>query len=458
MELGPVSVAVGTVVLLVQSLMIVVPNYGADDCAMMEMVDSDSVVRKTAQLIVSTAALYDYRLSLSFLHVSDELRWWVKPRSMTWFSGFLMTVYDREQWVQHFIMSKETVFEICNKVRPLIEKKNTRYRAAIPVEIRVTCAIYKPAHGANILTCSELFAIGRSTVGRAIREVVNAINIVFRDLISWPQGEQMQAVMAGFREWCHLPGVQGAIDCTHIHIRKPRSQYAEDYYYHKTGGHSIVAQAVVDSKKRFTDLFIGMPGRTNDMRTLRRSGLYRNVVRRQILDDQNGIVHEGFHPYLLGDKGYPLLTWIMVPYKDDRPLSVLEKLFNKKMRRGRSVVECAFGILKSNWRELLRESDLSVNIMPDVVSAYALLHNLILNDKDVDVNELMQRIAVEAQEDFNRDDNDVQAGAQNARVHGDIGADAMRRSLQTYLGAFAPAERRFRRARGRGGRVQGGRR
>jgi hypothetical protein len=197
------------------------------------------------------------------------------------------------------------------------------------VEIRVCVTLYKLAHGANFLSCSELFAIGQAIVGRSIQEVVCSINIAFKDMISWPRGDEMQSVMAGFREWCHMPRIQGAIDCTHLHIQKPRHLYAEDFYYHKTGGFSIVAQAVVDSKKRFIDLFVGMPGSTNDMRTLRRSGLYMNVIHCRILNDEDGIVYEGFSPYLLGDKGYPLLKWLMVPYKDDRPLSILEKLYNK---------------------------------------------------------------------------------------------------------------------------------
>jgi hypothetical protein len=191
-----------------------------------------------------------------------------------------------------------------------------------------------------------------------------------------------------------MPGVVGAIDYTHVHIVKPQILYPEDYFYHKTSGYSIIAQAVVDSKKRFIDLFVGMPGSTNDSRTLWRSGLYANVQRRRILNDMNGVQHEGFSPYLLGDKGYPLLSWLMVPHKDDRPLIVLERLYNKRLRRGRCVVENAFGLLKMNWQVLLTKSDLSVNIMPDVVCAYVIQNNLILNDRDVDVDamiEIMER-------------------------------------------------------------------
>lgn len=39
------------------------------------------------------------------------------------------------------------------------------------------------AHGSNLLTCGENFAIGRSTVGLVLREVVNAINVVYKNVI-----------------------------------------------------------------------------------------------------------------------------------------------------------------------------------------------------------------------------------------------------------------------------------
>jgi hypothetical protein len=60
-----------------------------------------------------------------------------------------------------------------------------------------------------------------------------------------------------------MPSVQGGIDCTNIVIYKPTT-YHEDYWYFKTGIYSMVAQAVVDMKKLFTSVYIGLPGSMND--------------------------------------------------------------------------------------------------------------------------------------------------------------------------------------------------
>jgi hypothetical protein len=68
----------------------------------------------------------------------------------------------------------------------------------------------------------------------------------------------------------------GAIDGTHISIAKPFS-YLENYYYHKFSGYIVVAQTLLDCKKRSIDFFVGHFGSVNDSRVLHRFTLYRNV-------------------------------------------------------------------------------------------------------------------------------------------------------------------------------------
>jgi hypothetical protein len=104
---------------------------------------------------------------------------------------------------------------------------------------------------------------------------------------------------------------------------------------------------------------------------------------------------DGFPPYLLGDNGYPLLPWLMTPHRNQHNPSVLESLFNRKLRRGRGVVENAFGILKRTWQELLHKTELEVTYLPDVITACVLLHNLLLGQSSDDVEWLMGVLQVE---------------------------------------------------------------
>jgi hypothetical protein len=62
----------------------------------------------------------------------------------------------------------------------------------------MACVIYKLSHDSILLTCNELFAINKSTIGLVICEVIKTIKIVFKSLISWLVGQNMKVVMLEF--------------------------------------------------------------------------------------------------------------------------------------------------------------------------------------------------------------------------------------------------------------------
>jgi hypothetical protein len=91
-------------------------------------------------------------------------------------------------------------------------------------------------------------------------------------------------------------------------ISKPSTSFPDDYYYFKFKGYSILAQAVVDYKKRFTNICIGMPGNVNDSCVLHRFALYKQVQLHGLFDITRGSCEDGIPPYFLGDKRYPLIN------------------------------------------------------------------------------------------------------------------------------------------------------
>ena len=153
-----------------------------------------------------TATLHHFRLCLACNFLDDDLGFWVKPRSTTWFSRFLLEQYDNQRWVEMFRMTKPAVLSLSEVLRPHVQQENTKYRLAIPVLIRVACTLFKLAHGANLTVCSEMFAIGRSTVSVVLRDVVNAINDTLRHEIMWPAGDRLLETEEKFYQLCGLPG------------------------------------------------------------------------------------------------------------------------------------------------------------------------------------------------------------------------------------------------------------
>jgi hypothetical protein len=341
--------------------------------------------------VIVSAVLHDFRLTHARIIADEELGFWVRPRSTAWFSQFLLHEYDDDRWVANFRFTKDAMFRMASVLAPHCERQDTKFRRVVPIRVRVACALYKLVQGASLLICSKMFAIGQSTVSVCLRNVVHAVNLEFRSEISFPRGNRLSNVMQDFQEFCGLPAVGGAIDGTHIHIRKSYMA-PEDYFYFKSSGYTIQCQAVVDRWKRFLDLVAGMPGSTHDSRMLRRSALYLQAESGILFED--GINVDGFTPYLLGDGGYPLKNWLMTPYRDGcgraNQRSMLDRLYNKRLSRGRSVVENAFGILKQSFRELLTITDLHVTFVPDVVVCCSLLHNVLLGQSPDEVARLLE--------------------------------------------------------------------
>lgn len=222
---------------------------------------------------ITSSALQQWRIWNTLALIDEDLGFWVKPRSTAWFTRFMMHEYGDSRWIQLFRMTKRALLALAQHLAPAIRKKDTRYRAAVPVIVRLACTLFKLSHGATLLICSELFAVGRSTVSIMLRQVVHAINVGLKNEIRWPFGEGIPETEAGFRNLCGLPGVLGAIDGTHFSIGKPQHG-PTDYFYFKAGAYSMHCQAVVDSNKRFLDLYVGMLGSANDARVLRRSTLF----------------------------------------------------------------------------------------------------------------------------------------------------------------------------------------
>jgi hypothetical protein len=60
--------------------------------------------------------------------------------------------------------------------------------------------------------------------------------MLFKKLVSWPNGVEIQVFMEDFKQFCGFPNVHGVIDDTHIIVSKPLTPYPMEFVYHKTKG------------------------------------------------------------------------------------------------------------------------------------------------------------------------------------------------------------------------------
>jgi hypothetical protein len=99
-------------------------------------------------------------------------------------------------------------------------------------------------------------------------------------------------------------------------------------------------QAIVDCQKIIFDVCVGFLGNVNDSKMLCRSILYKHAQFQGMFNVNKAT--KGIPPYLLGDNGYPLINWIMAPFKKNRYHMILKLLYNRKHGRGQSIVENTF--------------------------------------------------------------------------------------------------------------------
>jgi len=134
-------------------------------------------------------------------------------------------------------------------------------------------------------------------------EVCEALKHVQPQFISWPTRQEQTQIAHNFLRKTGFPGVVGCIDGTHIPIPGPSDHRAS--YINRKGFPSLQVQAVCDDNLRFLDVYTGWPGSVADARVFRNSPLH------EILEDGN--LDEEHH--LLGDSGYGLAPYMMVPFR-----------------------------------------------------------------------------------------------------------------------------------------------
>jgi hypothetical protein len=69
-------------------------------------------------------------------------------------------------------------------------------------------------------------------------------------------------------------------------------------------------QVVVDCHKKFIDIFVGMSRSMNDIHILQISNLHQKTTNGNLVQINQG--ESGIKPYIIVDKGYLLLPWVMI--------------------------------------------------------------------------------------------------------------------------------------------------
>ena len=207
----------------------------------------------------------------------------------------------------------------------------------------------------------DTFGMSKGVVNGIIWEVIPRIAGRMNDFIQMPTGDKEAKNFQAFYDLTGIPGVVGALDCTHVKVNVGRER--EGCFLNRKGYTSNNIQAVCDAKYRFISVYAFWPGCTHDSFVLQQSSLYRKF-------EENTIAG-----VLLGDSGYGNgKPWLLTPLGD--PQSQPERSYNYAQKRGRVLIEQTFGQVKRRFRGMLDGFRTSPEKANMATVAACVLHNI----------------------------------------------------------------------------------
>ena len=88
---------------------------------------------------------------------------WVHPQAHDWWDKVVPS-WNNIRFISNFRVSRRTFKYICQRLAPVLQRRDTNYCNAIPVDKRVAMAIWRMATNECYRTISNLFGVGIATV------------------------------------------------------------------------------------------------------------------------------------------------------------------------------------------------------------------------------------------------------------------------------------------------------
>ncbi|XP_067824353.1 putative nuclease HARBI1 [Heptranchias perlo] len=206
--------------------------------------------------------------------------------------------------------------------------------------VKVTTAFSFFASGSFQGATGDRVRVSQLAAHQCIRQGMDGLFARAERYVNSPCDDNSQNERAlGFASLAVFPKVQGAVDSTHVAIRGTPDQPGA--IINRKGFHSINVQLMCKHKKRFLQVCTRFPGSCHDAFILRQSNIPNLFV--------SGT---GLKQWVLGDKGYPLQTWLMTPLRN--PTNEPQECSNDSHLTTGCVIEQTISTLKMRCRCLGR--------------------------------------------------------------------------------------------------------
>ncbi|XP_069832739.1 uncharacterized protein [Dendropsophus ebraccatus] len=271
-------------------------------------------------------------------------------------------------------MPIEAFDRLLDLLSPHLQRQDNHLWKFIPPVPRLLITLRFLATGESYASLHLQFQVGKSTISGIVRCTCGVIWEHLQPIVMpSPTREIWLRSAAGFQSVANFHNCIGAVDGKHIRVQQPPRSGSLYYNYKKF--FSVVLIAVVDGTYRF--LVIDSYGSTRDSRALVRSEFGRRILLDHVTLPPPSPLPGTTHPtpfVMVGDQAFPLITNLLRPYPR-RGLDERGRVFNQRLSGARNFVECAFGIMSSQWRVFTTALQLNLATVDMVIKAACVLHN-----------------------------------------------------------------------------------
>ncbi|KAF1898868.1 hypothetical protein Lal_00018989 [Lupinus albus] len=288
-----------------------------------------------------------------------------------------------------FKISRKTFEYICSLVKEdmMAKSVNFIFTSGKPMSLhdQVAVALRRLGSGDSLVTVGDSFGLNHSTVSQVTWRFVESMEERGLKHLHWPSTElEMNGIKSRFEKVRGLPNCCGVVDVTHITMCLPATEPSSKVWLDNEKNHSMVLQAIVDPNMRFQDIVTGWPGKMKDWLVFESSNFHKLCDRGERLNGKALQLSAGseIREYIIGDSGYPLLPYLIVPY-EGKELPELRSDFNQRHFATRMVAQRALVRLKEMWKII--EGSMwrpDKHRLPRIILVCCLLHNIVIDMED----------------------------------------------------------------------------
>ncbi|XP_069585020.1 uncharacterized protein [Ranitomeya imitator] len=272
-------------------------------------------------------------------------------------------------------MSEESFKHLLERITPLIQRKDTVMRAAIPADERLAVTLRFLATGRSLQDLHFSSAISRTLLSVLIPETCDAIFHSLRSYMQFPNTEEeWKKIASDFEQLWQFPNCGGALDGKHVRITQPPN--SGSYFFNYKGYFSIILMALVNANYEFINVDVGMNGRVSDGGVLEHTLFGERLNNYDLHLPPNSETRGNLNFVFVGDEAFPLHPNLIKPFPQ-KNLTEERRIFNYRLSRARRVVENAFGIMANRFRVFHTPINMKLESIDSVVLACCVLHNFL---------------------------------------------------------------------------------